>query len=48
MYMYNSIQNDKTTNNDLQKITQKTKDRAKRTQLKTRVEPKCSGRISSS
>ena len=30
--MYNIIQNDKTINNDLQKITQKTKDRAKRTQ----------------
>jgi hypothetical protein len=45
---YNSIQNDKTINNDLQKITQKTKDRAKRTPLKTRVEPKCSGRIISS
>jgi len=48
MYMYNSIQNDKTIKNDLQKITQKTKDRAKRTPLKTRVEPKCSGRIISS
>jgi hypothetical protein len=42
MYMYTSIQNEKTTNNDLQKIMQKTKDRAKRTQLKTRVEPKSS------
>jgi len=48
MYMYNSIQNDKTTNNDLQKNTQKTKDRAKRTPLKNRVELKFSGRVSSS
>ena len=37
--MYNSIQNDKTINNDLQKITQKTKDGAKRTPLKPGLHP---------
>ena len=39
----------KTTNNDLQSTTtQKTKDRAKRTPLKTGGELECSGRVSSS
>ena len=34
---------DKRTNNDLQNITQKTKDRAPRTPLKTGGELRCSG-----
>ena len=34
--------------NDLQNTTQKTKDRATRTQLKTGGELRCSGRVSSS
>jgi hypothetical protein len=37
----------KRTNNDLQDITQETKDRAIRTPLKTRGELMCSGRVSS-
>jgi len=36
------------TNNDLQNITQKTKDRVTRTPLKSGGELQCSGRISSS
>jgi len=36
------------TNNDPQNTTQKTKDRATRTPLKTEVEPRCSGRVGSS
>ena len=47
MYMYNSIQNDKTANNDLQKIKQKTKDRAKRTSLKPGGELRFPGRVGS-
>ena len=38
--------NDKRTNNDLQNKSQKTKDRATRTLLKTRDELRCSGRVS--
>jgi hypothetical protein len=38
---------DKRTNNDLQNITHKTKDRVTRTPLKTWDEPMCSGRVSS-
>ena len=38
----------KRTNNDLQSTTQKTKDRATRTPLKTGSELRCSGRESSS
>jgi len=38
----------KKTRNDLQNITQKTKDRTTRTPLKIGDERKCSGRISSS
>jgi hypothetical protein len=34
------------TNNDLQNIKQKSKDRATRTQIKTGVEFRCSGRVS--
>jgi hypothetical protein len=41
-------QKDKTTNNDPQNITQKTKDRVTRTPLKSGVELRCSGRVSSS
>ena len=37
----------KTTNSDLQNTTQKTKDRATRSPLKSRRELKCSGRVSS-
>jgi hypothetical protein len=37
----------KRTNNDLQNITQKTKDRATRTPLKTMGELMCSRRVSS-
>jgi hypothetical protein len=36
------------TNNDLQNITQKTKDRATRTSLKAGGELMCSGRVNSS
>jgi hypothetical protein len=36
------------TNNDLQNTTQKAKDRATRTPLKTEGELRCSGRVSSS
>jgi hypothetical protein len=39
---------DKRTNNDLQNITHKTKDRVTRTPLKTGGELRCSGRVSSS
>jgi len=39
---------DKRTNNDLQNITQKTKDRVTRTPLKTGGELGCSGWVSSS
>ena len=39
---------DKRTNNNLQKITQKTKDRAARTPSKIRSELRCSGRVISS
>jgi hypothetical protein len=39
---------DKWTNNDLQNITPKTKDRVTRTLLKTEGELKCSGRVSNS
>jgi hypothetical protein len=39
--------NDKKTNNDLQNTTQKTKDRATRTLLKTGGELRCSGRVRS-
>jgi len=38
----------KRTNNDLQNITQKTKDRATRTSLKTGAELGCPGKESSS
>jgi hypothetical protein len=38
----------KRTNNDLQNITHKTKDRGRRTPLKTRGEVRWSGRVSSS
>jgi len=38
----------KRTNNDLQNIKQKTKDRATRTPLKTGCELRCSGKVSSS
>ena len=38
---------DKRTNNDLQNTTQKTKDRATRTKLKTGSKPRCSGRVAS-
>ena len=38
----------KRSNNDLQNITQKTTDRATRTNLKTGAELRCSGRVSSS
>jgi len=38
----------KRTNNNLQNTTQKTKDRERRTPLKTGSEFKCSGRVSSS
>jgi hypothetical protein len=38
----------KGTNNDLQNITQKTKDRATRTPLNIRRELKCSGKVGSS
>ena len=38
----------KSTNNDLQNITHKTKDRVTWTTLKTRSELRCSGRVSSS
>jgi hypothetical protein len=38
---------DKRTNNDLQNTTQKTKNRATRTPLKTGGELLCSGRVSS-
>jgi hypothetical protein len=38
----------KRTNNDLQNITQKTKDQVTRIPLKTWGELKCSGRVSSS
>jgi hypothetical protein len=38
----------KRTNKDLQSITHKTKDRVTRTPLKTGVELRCSGRVSSS
>jgi hypothetical protein len=39
---------DKRTNNDLQNITHKTKDRVTRVPLKTRDELMCSGRVGSS
>ena len=39
---------DNRTNNHLQNITQKTKDRARRTSLKTMGEHRCSGRVCSS
>ena len=39
--------NDKRTNNDLQNITQKTKDRAIRIPLTTVGVPGCSGKVSS-
>jgi hypothetical protein len=42
------MKKDKRTNNDLQKITHKTKDRVRRTPLKTRGELGCSGRVSRS
>jgi len=38
----------KSTNNDLQNITHKTKDRVTRTPLNTRGELRCSGRVGSS
>jgi hypothetical protein len=38
----------KRTNNDLQNITHKTKDRVTQTPLKTRSELGCSGRVSNS
>jgi hypothetical protein len=37
--------NGKRTNNDLQNITHKTKDRVTRTPLKAEGEPWCSGRV---
>ena len=37
----------KRTNNDLQNITQKTKDRAARIPLKSRGEIRCSGKVNS-
>jgi hypothetical protein len=40
-------QNEKKTNNDLQNITQKNKDQATRTLLKTGSELRCSGRVRS-
>ena len=40
--------NDKRTNKDLQNITQKTKNRATRTPLKTGSELRCPGRVGSS
>ena len=42
------IKQDKGTNNDLQNISQETKDRATRTPLQTRSEHECSGSVSSS
>jgi len=39
------MKKDKRTNNDLQNITQKTKDRVTRTPLKTGGELLCSGRV---
>ena len=42
------MKNDKRTNNDLQNITHKTKDRVSRTQLIIGDEPGCSGMVSSS
>ena len=39
---------DKRTNNNLQNITQKTKDKVTRTPLKTWGELRCSGRVGSS
>ena len=42
------MKKDKKTNNDLQNITYKTKDRVTRTPLKPGGEFKCSGRVSSS
>jgi len=41
------MKKDKTTNNDLQNTTQKTKDWATRTPLKTGGELRCSGRVRS-
>jgi len=40
--------NDKKTNNDLQNIIHKTKDRVTRTPLKTGSEHRCSGRVGNS
>ena len=40
--------NDKSTNNDPQNTTQKTKDRTTQTSLKTADELRCSGRVSTS
>jgi len=45
---YNTMARWKRTNNDLQNIAQKTKDRATRTSLKTGGELRCSGRVSRS
>ena len=47
-YNGQKIKKYKMTNNDLQNIAQKTKDRATRTPLKSRGELMCSGRDSSS
>ena len=41
------VKSDKMKNNNLQNITQKTKDRATRTPLKTGGDLRCSGRVSS-
>jgi hypothetical protein len=43
----NAMTKRKRTNNDLQNIIQKATDRATRTPLKTKVELRCSGRVSS-
>ena len=44
----NTMAKRKRTNNDLQNTTQKTKNRATRTPLKTEGERRCCGRVSSS
>jgi hypothetical protein len=44
----NAMDKRKGTNNDLKNTAQKTKDRTKRTQLKTLGELRCSGSVSSS
>ena len=45
---YDKKKMNKRTNNDLQSATQKTKDRATRTPIKTGDEFRCCGRVSSS